>query len=775
MLETKLQLSPSPARPSLLDNENDGSAVSLAELIGAVRRQLWILLLCAAVGLAIGAGVLYFLKPNFVADATLLIDTRKYPESQSAVVGRMSYDLNAAIDSLVQILKSREIALAVVKKLQLADDPEFAGKRAGVRAMLLGPFFKHGAAPSESDRVERALAVFDKHLTVKRVADTFALDIAFESKYADRAAEVANATAEAFINDQLESQNNAARQASDWLEERIRDLGQKSVAEQRSVAEYETKNDILDLGGGRLAEEQRLSDLSGRLETARAQETDARVKLEQWDRITAADPLKSRDPALNLAITDLVKDETIAKVRTQYMDASSKYAELSTKLGPEHPALVNLRAQMQQIRTSLPSEFARLRLTLKGDYDLAQERVKEIQKELSEAVAQSHAANMAQATLRQLKISAQTYQNLYDTFLHRYTDALQEQKSAIAAASVISPATPPAIRNYNKLLMVSAIFPLLGLGVGGAIGFLRECVNRAFWTSWTVQSSLHLPCISIVPKVNGKRLNGKRLRRAVAPPSSTATGQDVGRRTMVRGDRALGWYAIDAPFSRYAEALRAIKLAVDLATGKRGAVIGFTSALPNEGKSTVALGFALLAARGGARVILVDCDLRNPSLTKAVAPGANAGLGLVEVLTGRTAVENIVFTDPSSKLDFLPTVQERVQPYSADILAGESIVKLFEVLRANYDFIVVDLSPLAPIVDASATTQFVDNYVLIVEWGKTKVETVIHTLRSAPDVYNATVGVVLNKADIKQVARYDSHLSGYYYTKYDTRYGLSES
>ena len=261
------------------------------------------LLLCAVVGLVVGAGVLYFVKPNFVAVATLLIDTRKYPEnSPSAVVGSVSYDSNAAVDSQVQILKSRRLELAVVKNLQLADDPEFAGKGAGIRAMLLGPFFKRDAAPSESDRVESAIAYFDKNLTVKRVQDTFAIDIGFESKYADRAAQIANATAQAFIDDQLETQHAALRQASAWLEERMRDLSEKSVAGQRSVAEYEAKNNILDLGGGRVAEEQRLSDLGGRLETARAQETDARVKLQQWDAIMASDPLSSADPTLKLSI-----------------------------------------------------------------------------------------------------------------------------------------------------------------------------------------------------------------------------------------------------------------------------------------------------------------------------------------------------------------------------------------------------------------------------------------------------------------------------------------
>ena len=449
------------------------------------------------------------------------------------------------------------------------------------------------------------------------------------------------------------------------------------------------------------------------------------------------------------------------------MDAAGHYAELSAKLGPAHPALVNLRAQMQQIRASLPAEMSRIRLSLKADYDLAHERVEEIQKDLTNAVAQSHAANMPQATLRQLEISATTYQNLYDTFLHRYTDALQEQKSPIGEAPIITAATPPAIRNYKKLLIVSGVFPLLGLAVGGGIGFLREFVNRAFWTSRAIESNLRLPCISIVPKVDRKELS-----RAVARSSPNAPAQDVAPRTMIRSNRELGWYALDAPFSRDAEALRAIKLGFDLEAGKRGNVIGFTSALPNEGKSTLALGFALLAARGGARVILVDCDLRNPALTRAVAPSANIGLGLAEVLTGRAAPDDVVFRGPSTKLVFLPAVHTRVQPFSADILAGPQIVKLFEELSANYDVVVADLSPLSPIVDASTTTNFVDNYFMIIEWGRTRVETVIHTLRSVSGIYQNIASVVLNKAHLKRLARYDLHLSDYYYSKYDGRYGL---
>ena len=231
---------------------------------------------------------------------------------------------------------------------------------------------------------------------------------------------------------------------------------------------------------------------------------------------------------------------------------------------------------------------------------------------------------------------------------------------------------------------------------------------------------------------------------------------------------------VNSPFSRFAEAIRSIKLAIDLSNGSinGGQVIGFTSSLPNEGKSTISASLALLVAQAGARVILVDCDLRNPSLTRKLAPGADSGF--LDVICGAVSLHDAVWTELSTNLAFLPaSIKKRVMN-SCDFLAGDATTALFENLRANYDYVLVDLSPLIPVVDARATTRFVDSYICVTEWGRTSVDAVKHSFKDAQNVYQSLIGFVLNKANIDLLSTYDPVGSNYYHNKYYSQYGLSE-
>ena len=231
---------------------------------------------------------------------------------------------------------------------------------------------------------------------------------------------------------------------------------------------------------------------------------------------------------------------------------------------------------------------------------------------------------------------------------------------------------------------------------------------------------------------------------------------------------------INSPFSRFTEAIRSIKLAIDLNNGSINGkqVIGFTSSLPNEGKSTIAASLALLVAQTGARVILVDCDLRNPSLTRKLAPGAE--LGILDVIAGAVSLRDAVWTDPSTNLTFLPASIKTRVVNSCEFLAADATQALFENLRSNYDYILVDLSPLVPVVDARATSGFVDSYICVTEWGRTNVDAVKHSFKDAQNVYQNLLGFVLNKANIDRLSSYQSVGGNYYQNKYYSQYGLTE-
>jgi capsular exopolysaccharide synthesis family protein len=214
--------------------------------------------------------------------------------------------------------------------------------------------------------------------------------------------------------------------------------------------------------------------------------------------------------------------------------------------------------------------------------------------------------------------------------------------------------------------------------------------------------------------------------------------------------------------SRFSEGVRSIKLAIDVENRSRpGKVIGLTSTTPNEGKSTVTLALGQLIARNGASVIVVDCDLRNPSLTRSIAP--NATSGVVDLALGRTSLADAVWRDLSTQMAFLPAIPHAGPPDPPSILSSVELKKVFDELRKQYEFVVVDLSPLGGVVDVCATTELIDAYVLVIEWGRTTVDAVQHTLRAAPNVSESILGAVLNKADIKSLANYDPYMTSYYF------------
>ena len=201
---------------------------------------------------------------------------------------------------------------------------------------------------------------------------------------------------------------------------------------------------------------------------------------------------------------------------------------------------------------------------------------------------------------------------------------------------------------------------------------------------------------------------------------------------------------------------------------KSNKVIGITSSLPNEGKSTIAASLAQLSAHGGARVILVDCDLRKPSLSQELAPKATKGL--LDIVTDRVNLDEVIWSDPSSKLSFLPAGVKSRLVHTSEILASDAMKHFFNRLRESYDYVIVDLSPIVPVVDVRATTHILDAYVFVVEWGKTKIDVAEHALNTAHGVYDNLMGVVLNKVNLKGLSRYEGHID-YYYSRYYAHYG----
>ena len=227
---------------------------------------------------------------------------------------------------------------------------------------------------------------------------------------------------------------------------------------------------------------------------------------------------------------------------------------------------------------------------------------------------------------------------------------------------------------------------------------------------------------------------------------------------------------VDEPLSAFAEAFRSIKIAADInGAGRENKVIGIISTVPREGKSTVAVNFAELIAHSGKRVILLDADLRNPALTRTVAPPQLRG-NLLEVLNNQASLNDVICADEQTGMCFIPAVIKSHVVHTAEILASAAFDRFVDSLREKYDYVILDLPPLGPVVDARATTRVVDAYIYVIEWGKTPKSIVQQQLRAAPEIYDRLLGAVLNKSNLAVMQRYENykgyHYEGSYYGSY---------
>jgi polysaccharide biosynthesis transport protein len=760
MLDAKSQAYLLPSEPAPRVEHEPSAAETIARGLGIVRRQIFVVLALAVLGAALGA--IYVLKapPKYTATVTLLSDTRKMElVQQPTVYNEASIQSVGAMETQVELLRSDEVALRVIKKLNLSEDPRFVGshRQSFLRSLLhsVAPgYFAELPALSEDERQSLALAQFDKNLTIARIGVSYAIEIDFESRYPDLAAEIANAVADVYIELQRSTEYDAARRASDWLEQRIPGVRAKSEDAQKAVVDYKHEHNIIETVGGRLIDDQRLTDINTKLNAAHDETANAKARLDQFSAARGLEVPRTVAVSGSSANSGASGNDSLDKLRSEYFDIASKEAEASVRLGPNNPGIISLRNQKAQLHSEITEEIQRLKEASESDYAAAQLREADVKKEYDAVLTQYQQANQAQVKLRELTASAQAYQDLYNTFLGRYNASLQQIASPIAEASVITPASPLIQEDYKKIYKTAALFPALGLALGLGVAVLREMIaGRVFLTSRSVQSHLRIPCIGLLPKVSSRRRKGWLAKKAQS---------DNGPRTLVRGDRGISWTAIDHPMSRFSEGVRSIKLAIDLENRSRSSkVIGLTSATPNEGKSTVALALGQLIARNGASVVVVDCDLRNPSLTRSVAPSAASGIA--ELAFGGTSLEDVIWKDPSTQMAFVPAIPHAGPPDPPSILSSAELKQVFDELQKQYEFVVVDLSPLGGVIDVCATTELIDAYVLVIEWGHTTVDAVQHTLRAAPNVAESILGAVLNKADIKSLASYDPYLTSYYF------------
>jgi capsular exopolysaccharide synthesis family protein len=405
--------------------------------------------------------------------------------------------------------------------------------------------------------------------------------------------------------------------------------------------------------------------------------------------------------------------------------------------------------------------------------------------------ARSPSTMQMQGELRELVAAAESSTSAFDNFRHvlRHAEAAQQQSSPVFEARMVTEASPPLRPSSPKGAIVLGISTVAGMLLGIAIGMLRDLSDRGIHTSGQVLRQFQIACIAVIPRVKPdgvwRRLTTvfpglaermpMRLASLESPVSSMRNGPVSIAMPSPDGERSLSnltstdrprsrsivrtespiWTITDAPQSRFSESFLEIKLAIDSMnrSGKRNQVIGITSTQPNEGKSTVAAALALLMAHAGARVILVDCNLRNRSLSAALAP--TAAFGILDVMTGAVSLSETTWNDSTSELAFLPVGNNSRSIYPSAVLTSEKLQKLFQTLREAYEYVIVDLPAVVPSADVRAAAHLLDSFILVVESGRTNIGVVERALEVCSDMDEIMLGVTLNKADMELPKRYE--------------------
>src|SRR3979490_764102 len=299
----------------------------------------------------------------------------------------------------------------------------------------------------------------------------------------DKAATIANAFADAYIEDQLQAKFEATRRASEWLEARIGELRQQASNAYKEVQDFKSQNSIIIGVDGKLASEVELDQLGIALAKARADTSQARAKLDRISRFL--EQRSDKENSFNIpdpVVTDALSNPVITKLRQQFLDDQNKESEWSARYGVDHTAARNLRAEMAALQRAIWDEISRIAESYKSELQIAKSQEESIDKRMVDVFQKSGATRQSQVRLRELETAANTYRGIYETFLSRFTQSVQQQSFPSTEARVVTVASPPRAPSSPKIGLTLALASLSGLALGIMAAFGREQMNRQIHT-----------------------------------------------------------------------------------------------------------------------------------------------------------------------------------------------------------------------------------------------------------------------------------------------------
>ncbi len=709
--------------------------ITLWRTIG--RSRYWVLGLVLG-GLVAGWALGRFMVPVYEAVTTLLIEAGK-PNVVSIqdVYQGLSSDRDH-YRTQTQILKSREVALRVVRDLDLVGNPEFAGvgkpdaktgegEPSGSRVGRQGSGVSMGAAAARGERdvltdrrEEAALQELMSRLKIEPIKQSQLVQVRFSSSDPVLAARIVNRLSEAFIEAEMDTRLQVTIAANTWLAQRVAELKHNLDASEQALAEGRERADLIENPAGAIiGAGQQTESLNHRLAEARVKRAEAEQAYRQVRPGVAG---RENAPAL-------ASNPAVVRARELVNDAQIEMAAAADRYGSQHPAYTAAQVRLNSAGGNLKQQVNAAIAAIDKEYQLAVSTEQALQGAVDASRRRALSDSRKGAAVALLEQDVATNRQIYQTFLSRLKETAVTGDVQTPQARIVDYAVAPTLPKWPRKAFLMALLSFLGLLAGVTIAVLRDQLDSRIRSIEEAEQRLGLPTITTLPRLDRSQ------------------------------QRQRGRLVLTEPSSFFSEMVRmgAASVHFSLLDGGRKS-IAITSAAPSEGKSTFASNLALALARTSPRVILIDADLYRPSVHKLL-PVSAPERGLSQVFMGDVELGKAVQRVPDSLLYVLPAGS--LDGKGVNVLTPVNMRRLVLKLEEKFDVVIVDAPPLEVVSDAMTVSGACGRSILVARSGATKLGLIQRATRRLRRVGSSVLGFVVNDHDFKVAERFYGEQSGH--------------
>lgn len=698
---------------------------ALAENLLTLRKRKWIVLTCVFIGLVYGVIRAITTPKTYSAYGTIQVSPGASNEYRIGVGSTGPTDLGTRLETEVDIMQSDSLLLKVARELKLEDNPYFLGPKSTV---------KH-VDPNDPGVQDWMIGFLRGGLSIGRIPKTQLISIGFTSLSPELSARVVNTLINDYIERSFQTRYAATQRVSEWLSTQLNDLKQQVETSQEKLVELQRKLGVL--GFSDQAHNLNLDTLDD-LSKAAADAKIRRIVAEaQYRMLTTMSPdlLDGSPSVLGSGAGSL-----LATLRNGQATLEAQYAQLNSQFGPNYPAVKELRAEMQQNRKAIAQEEARVLAQSRNAYRAANVNEQMTQQVLASEEARDYQKrdDMVQFVLLQREFDSN--RTLYDGLLRRLREAGIEAGLESSEIEVVDfarkPLFPSGMRRRSRVL-IGLMFGLFG---GVALAFFFDSLDTSLRSVHDIETISELPSLAVIPRAR------KILPRGITEDTRSAAQRNVD--------------VLGQPNSQFTEAFRSLRTSLLLSgVGQPPQVILVTSSTPAEGKSTVASNLAAVLAFREASVLLIDADLRRPTIHNRFGISSRAGLSTI--LSGTTTLEeSIQAVSEAPNLYILPSGP--VPPFPTELISSNRMIDMLQDCKSRFTHVIIDSPPVLTITDGLILAPFSDAVLLVVRYGRASK----HSVRRARDLM-LRAGTKLGGTVINAVDAASQRYYGYYgYQRY---------